>query len=228
MLFQTLNQGGFCSPVCNESLGSSELDLAERKAKRAYYQANKEAVAAQRKAYREVNKEAVAAGQKAYREANKEALAASNRAYREVNKEAVAAQKKAYYQANKEGVAARSKAYYQANKEAGTTYRKAYYQANKEGVAACIKTWRKANPHVVSALVAKRRCSKLQRTPAWAKGDPRIKEIYRQAKLWGMHVDHVIPLQGKLVSGLHCWENLQLMHGSENSSKGNHFEPLAN
>lgn len=77
----------------------------------------------------------------------------------------------------------------------------------------------------IYANIARRRCSKLQRTPPWAKNDPRIKEIYRQARLWGMEVDHVLPLQGKLVSGLHCWENLQLLHKSVNRSKSNQFVP---
>lgn len=38
-------------------------------------------------------------------------------------------------------------------------------------------------------------------------------------------VDHIIPLQGKNVSGLHVPENLQVIERSINSKKRNKYEP---
>jgi hypothetical protein len=76
---------------------------------------------------------------------------------------------------------------------------------------------------------AKRRAMKMQRTPAWA-DEAAIREVYERAQAISRetgiqhHVDHEIPLQGRLVSGLHVHNNLQILTGSENSKKRNHFE----
>jgi hypothetical protein len=88
------------------------------------------------------------------------------------------------------------------------------------------KTKLKANR---TALLAKRRSAEMSRTPAWADLDA-IKAVYAQARAvterTGIphHVDHEIPLQGKLVSGLHVHNNLQILTKSENSRKCNKFE----
>lgn len=65
------------------------------------------------------------------------------------------------------------------------------------------------------------RCKKLQRTPKWSETE----EIAKFYKLCpnGSVVDHIIPLQGVLVSGLHVLSNLQYLTASENSSKCNKF-----
>ena len=51
-------------------------------------------------------------------------------------------------------------------------------------------------------------------------GLEKIKEIYQNRKK-GYHVDHIIPLQGENVSGLHVENNLQYLTTKQNLSKGN-------
>lgn len=80
---------------------------------------------------------------------------------------------------------------------------------------------------------AKRRIAKMQRTPAWLTEDDfwLIEQAYELAalrtKLFGFswHVDHILPLQGKLVSGLHVPENLQVIPGVLNVAKANKYTP---
>ena len=90
-------------------------------------------------------------------------------------------------------------------------------------------------PHVKvarNASYAKRRAAKINRTPKWlTERDYKvIKAFYSIAQMLSRvnneewHVDHSIPLQGKLVSGLHVPLNLRLMRGIENETKRNTFE----
>ena len=69
---------------------------------------------------------------------------------------------------------------------------------------------------------SKRKARKLQATPSWADLE-KIKEIYLNCPE-GYQVDHIIPLQGKLVCGLHVENNLQYLTSEENRRKSNKFE----
>lgn len=67
---------------------------------------------------------------------------------------------------------------------------------------------------------------KKERMPAWA-DQAAIRRIYSVSKEWGpeWHVDHIVPLCHPHVCGLHCEDNLQLLHYIPNIAKGNHYWP---
>lgn len=88
-------------------------------------------------------------------------------------------------------------------------------------------------PHIraaANAANAARRAAKLQRTPKWADLKEIRKfydEMHRLTRETGVqhHVDHILPMQGELVSGLHVAENLRVIKATPNLSKGSKFEP---
>lgn len=88
------------------------------------------------------------------------------------------------------------------------------YQKSSDG-------WAKRYPEKHKEKVSRRRSAELKRIPSWA-NLTLIKEVYRNCPK-GYEVDHIIPLQGKNVSGLHVHTNLQYLTIADNRSKGNKF-----
>ena len=101
------------------------------------------------------------------------------------------------------------------------------YRETSNVYKLCVKNYRKTyrqserGKGIINNNVAKRRSSKLQATPIWSEKEA-IKQFYINCPK-GYHVDHIIPLRGKTVSGLHVLSNLQYLTAHENLTKGNSF-----
>ncbi len=114
------------------------------------------------------------------------------------------------------------------NRKASSDWRKRNPDKNKEAV----KQWKSQNKGKVLASNAERQALIANRTPAWADKKV-ITDIYVEAaKLTEQrgapyHVDHVVPLRGDTVSGLHVENNLQILTGEENMKKGNRYDGWA-
>jgi hypothetical protein len=98
----------------------------------------------------------------------------------------------------------------------------AWRAANPDKKREINADWNARNKPAKVASIAKYRATKANATPAWADLEA-IKRFYIMAVELGMQVDHVIPLHGNNVSGLHVQNNLQLLSKSENCSKGNRW-----
>ena len=74
------------------------------------------------------------------------------------------------------------------------------------------------------AKVAKYKAAKLQRIPVWiTKDELNMMQFFYIKCPEGSDVDHIVPLQGRNVSGLHVLSNLQYLTKEENGRKANKF-----
>lgn len=120
-------------------------------------------------------------------------------------------------------------------------YRKKYYAEHREEALAASKSWRASNKAKHAAYckqfkeankgyynqyyggaVRLRRANLAKACPIWLTEEQKtaIKAVYENTPL-GLVVDHIVPLKGKNVCGLHVSWNLQYLTREENSRKGN-------
>lgn len=180
---------------CDREHGRSEK---AKEINKKSYEKNKEQALSQKSEYYKENRDKILEYKKEYHENNKEKRNAYSRNYH-----------KKYYIDNKEGISNRTKAWSEENKERIKDRRHNYYTMNKG---------------LFNANVMERNALKIKATPSWYEKESVI-DLYNKAKLLNMSVDHIVPLRSKLVCGLHCIDNLQLMTLEDNRSKGNRWWP---
>lgn len=90
---------------------------------------------------------------------------------------------------------------------------------NKDRVRENHRNWSKANKKKVLANTVLQQQKRAKRVVPWSE-IKEIEEFYENCPD-GYEVDHIIPLQGKTVSGLHVIRNLQYLLAFDNKSKGN-------
>ena len=103
-------------------------------------------------------------------------------------------------------------------------------KANPEKAKESVEKWRKANPEKANLYAIKRKLAKDKRTPMWLTPIDQLEmeSIYAYCsalRKCGLdyHVDHIVPLRGTIVSGLHVPWNLQVIPAFENRRKSNEY-----
>jgi len=173
-------------------------------------------------------------------------LKAYNRAYYLKHRERIKARAARYRLEQPERAAAAVRAWYgtEEGKQRRREYFKAYVKGdvfkrcaadsrarNKIKLRAKGKRYREAFPAKNCEKSNRRRAVKLRVTPRWITAIDRclIAELYELANASSVqtgvkhHVDHIVPLMGRTVTGLHVPSNLQVVPAGYNLSKSNHF-----
>lgn len=154
----------------------------------------------------------------AWKKAHREICTAASRKWREANADFVRELKRNYYRSSKR------------EREMQAKRSRRWLEANREKSRAATAAWRERNLAHAAANQARRRASLLKRTPSWANQEA-IRQFYVLAReltaQTGVEheVDHIYPLQGELVSGLHVETNLRVIPKGENRSKGYRIHP---
>lgn len=204
------------------------ITLLKKARKRAYmsdyYKKNKEKLLVREKERYKANRDRNLKYRKEYAERNKEAISKKSKIYRSKNKDKLSKLNAEWNKKNKDKI----KKYREINSIKIRLKKEEWYKKNKKKENKRMSDWVKNNPEKNSARVARRNAKLLQACPVWADMSA-IENIYREAhkkqKETGIphHVDHIIPLQGKTVSGLHIAINLRPLPALENIKKKNKF-----
>lgn len=162
--------------------------------------------------------------------------------YYQRTREEQRAKRRAHYQANKETYKKKAREWEEQNpersrelqnewrrSEKGLEQSRDWVEENREKHNETNRRSKQKHKGRVRAEVRRRQAAKLQRTPPWLTPEDHaaIQAVYdeahrlEQADGVKRNVDHVVPLQGEEVSGLHVPWNLQILTEAENCSKRN-------
>lgn len=149
--------------------------------------------------------------------------------YETKNRDKVNALKRKYYAKDKQKQRDRVKKWRKSNPEKVYLQYKNWSKKNPSIKKEIFLRWRDKNKAVVIANNRARDLLKKLRVPSWANLKD-IQKIYRLRDKWNKwsciewHVDHIIPLKGETVCGLHVANNLRVIPASQNLQKKNRFD----
>lgn len=172
------------------------------------------------------NKDAHAKRCAQWREQNREAYSSyMKKRYRQRREQVLDYQKDRYW-ADREDYLKKQRARQRANKAYFKDYNSEYYENNKHRIAYNKAEWKRKNKAKNAEMTRRYQAAKLRAMPRWV-SQAELLAIYEQSTRLTRetkivhHVDHIIPLQGSAVCGLHVPWNLQIITATENLKKSN-------
>lgn len=203
--------------------------VCTRAASKRYGDANPEAARARGAAWYAANKERRRAKAAAWWGENPGKAAEYCARWREANPGANAASSRKWYAANREAALLADKMQRHKNLEKFLARERASYAKRAARRAETAREWRSKNKDRIAFHAAKRRSDLAKRTPIWLTAQHLAEMVYffteaaRLTRETGAqhHVDHVVPLRGRTVSGLNVPWNLQVLPAIDNLKKSN-------
>lgn len=155
----------------------------------------------------------------------------TKKAWYERNKEKLKQVAKQWRLDNLEKCKETKKKWSEKNKDKLKKYHANWSLSNRDKLNSAFKKWKANNKDKVRYFHSKRRAYLLNAIPSWATKEMMddIQTFYVCSQMFSIytgekyHVDHIIPLKGKNVSGLHVPNNLQILPAKENLKKRNSF-----
>jgi hypothetical protein len=149
------------------------------------------------------------------------------RKYREANFKDIKAGRDRYKELNKERIATSNKIYRETNRRRVRESQQRYKESNYDKVLEASREYRTRNRHKYAAYSSRRRAAEKQAQPSWLDKDDlkRIELVYGLRELKSFvtrqeyEVDHIVPLRGKTVCGLHVPWNLRVIPKIDNRKK---------
>jgi len=169
------------------------------------------------KIYYENHKEKIKTRSRKQKQDNKVELDLLNKKYREEHKEEIQQKNKEYRIKNAEILKQKNQKYYTEHRNERLLYLKQWKLAHPD----YFQRWEKKNVALRKLISLQSHKKRSLRIPSF--GQDGILEFYANCPT-GLDVDHIVPLCGKLVSGLHVSWNLQYLTHKQNNFKNNKFD----